>query len=61
MPANALGAGVADEVQWVRGSRVLGQRAVIEVGYPRRALEDDIFEHGAETEAGVVDIGLGFG
>ena len=50
-PAALLRDGVADELERVRGARVLGERVVVEVDHARDRVEDDVLEDRAEAAA----------
>src|SRR5688572_9021739 len=58
MPGHAGGIGVADELQWVRPSRVLGVALRVEVELPSDRIEVDVLEDRAEAASGGEDVRL---
>ena len=55
----AGGGRVRDEVQGIGDARVLGARAIVEIGRARIGVEGDVLHHRAETLGGREDLGLG--
>ena len=59
--ADAFLADKGNEIDGVGRAGVLGQRGVVEIDHPRRLVDDDVLEDGAEAPRGGVDLGLGLG
>ena len=53
------GDGVVDEVDRIRGARVLGEPVVVEIELPGLGIDDHVFEDGPEPARGRVDLRLG--
>ena len=61
MTAEALPVGVSDMADGVGGPGIFGEGVVIQIYAAGIAVKADIFQNGAETPGGLVDVGFGAG